>query len=509
MLEKTIDQVFDKLVTHHRDKIALNDSDRSITYLELGNEVNKLANLLQTLDIKVGDRVALWMENSIEFVVAEFAIAKIGAVRVPMNTYLNKEEVLYRIHDSHSKLLIYHQSLLENQEKLPIEHKCITLNETVLKEKMANVSTSYHKPQINPDSYVTIMYTGGTTGKSKGVLHTHKTILSIVYSETYELEIERGAILLHTTPLPHSAGYFIMPGMLRGGEQYIEKGFDPRRFCEIVENKRITFAFLVPTMIYMLLDYPHLKQYDLNSLNTIVYGAAPMAQSRVKDAIETFGPILTQIYSQAEIINQTTVLTKKEHEEALNGSEHRLSSCGRSIIMSEVQIVNERDEACAPNQVGELITKGPHMMISYWNLPEETDDTIKEGWIYTGDMAYQDEYGYIYLVDRKKDMIITGGFNVYTTAVEKVLFEHETIKQATVIGVPDEKWGESIKAFVVSHSENITEAEIINHCKTKLAKYEVPKSIEFIKELPLTPYGKIDKKLLRKAYWQNSNRQVN
>jgi len=510
LLEKTINQLFDMLVLHHGPKTAFCDQDRTITYTELDKEVTKLAAVLQSNGVMMGSRVGLYMENRIEFVVAEFALAKLGAIRVPMNTYLNEDEVFYRIVDSNSNLFLYQSSLVTKEFIKSVKHQCHMLDVDTINYDMKEVNTgSLVLPTVNSSDPVTIMYTGGTTGRSKGVLHTHKTIVAIVYSETYELDIERGAVLLHTTPLPHSAGYFVMPGMLRGAKQIIEKRFNSKRFCDLVEQHKVTFAFLVPTMIYMLLEEETRKYRDLSSLRTMVYGAAPMAPSRVKEAIEVFGPILIQIYSQAEVINQTTVLTKDDHISALKGSPDLLASCGRSIIMSHVRIVDGRGADVAIGEVGELITSGPHQMIAYWNKADETEKTIKEGWIYTGDMAYQDSDGYYYLVDRKNDMIISGGFNVYTTSVEKVLFEHDRIQQATVIGIPDEKWGETIKAFVVSQDKNMTELEVIRYCKTKLAKYEVPKSVEFCTELPLTPYGKIDKKSLRNRYWREGERQVN
>ncbi|WP_374724672.1 AMP-binding enzyme [Calidifontibacillus erzurumensis] len=230
----------------------------------------------------------------------------------------------------------------------------------------------------------------------------------------------------------------------------------------------------------------------------------------MKQALEAWGPILIQIYSQMEVANQTTILTKSDHLIRTVEEEKRLSSCDRPIIMSQVKIVDEEGREVPTGTVGEIVTRGPHMMKGYWKMEEETEETIRNGWLHTGDMAYQDEAGYIYLVDRKKDMIISGGFNVHTTVVEKALYEHPSVRQATVIGVPDEKWGEAVKAFVVADpATRVSEEELIQFCKQRLSKYEVPKSIEFVASLPLTAYGKIYKKALRVPFWANKERQIN
>jgi acyl-CoA synthetase (AMP-forming)/AMP-acid ligase II len=263
-------------------------------------------------------------------------------------------------------------------------------------------------------------------------------------------------------------------------------------------------------MIYVLLDYPDRKKYDLSSLRTVLYGAAPMSPERIKQAMAEFGPIFIQVYSQMEVANQTTVLTKQEHVEALEKYPQRLKSCGRPIIMSQVRIVDDNDNDVAGDEVGEIITRGPHMMKGYWRREEETEETMKGGWIHTADMAWMDEDGFIYVVDRKKDMIISGGMNVYSAEVEFALMRHPSIGQAAVLGVPDEKWGEAIKAVVVLRHDTTpaTEEEIMAFCRDYLSAYKRPKSIDFVGELPMTPYGKIDKKALRAKYWADQERAV-
>ncbi|MDQ0340539.1 acyl-CoA synthetase (AMP-forming)/AMP-acid ligase II [Caldalkalibacillus uzonensis] len=517
MIGTSIGDLFEKSVSQYSHKTAIKDYRRSVTYNELRVEVNKCAHLLMQLGIKHGDRVALYMKNCIEYIVLEFAIAKVGAVRVPLNHFLNEKEVEYRLTDSQSKAIFcsaefYNriQSIKNRDLKDLIVVTVDNEDDFSLNSLMKKSSSDVQEPHVKEEDIAAIMYTGGTTGRSKGVIHTHKSLISLMYSEIIECDITREGVLLHSTPLPHAAGFFILPGLLRGCTHILHKEFNPAKFCETVERERVTFALLVPTMIYAILDLEERSSYDLSSLQTIVYGAAPMAPARIEQALETFGPILIQIYSQMEVANQTTVLTKQDHVKFLKNDKKRLASCGKEVIISQVKIVDDNGQEVGVEEVGEIITRGPHMMKGYWKLRKETMETIKKGWIYTGDLAYRDQEGYIYLVDRKKDMIISGGFNIYTTNVESALFKHPGVKQAAVIGVPDDKWGEAVKAIVVKHDKsNVTEVELLSHCKKHLSGYEVPKSIDFVDTLPLTPYGKIDKKALRKRYWEKKERQIN
>jgi acyl-CoA synthetase (AMP-forming)/AMP-acid ligase II len=519
MLETTVGKLFDKAVRQHPHKIAVKDQQRSITYAELEKEVNGFANALIKLGIRQGQRVALWLYNSIEYIVADFAIAKIGGVRVPLNQYLSAHEVQYRLADSGANAIICSPEWISSVQTLVqnLPHEVLVISagkdpvDRVVTMQQLIENSSFEDPAVpvRPEDLVAIMYTGGTTGRSKGVMHTHTSTIALMYSEIVEFELERGVVMLHVAPLPHAVGFLILPGLLRGGTHILHQGFSPRAFCETVEREQVNFTFLVPTMIYQLLDLLEQQKYDVSSLKTIIYGAAPMAPARIKQALAVFGPVLVQIYSQMEVANQTTILTKDDHLTS-QGEEKRLSSCGREIILSQVRIVNAAGEDVGPGEVGELITRGPHMMKGYWQMEEETAKTIQNGWLYTGDMAYRDEDGYLYMVDRKKDMIISGGFNVYTTTVESVLFQHPAVKQAAVIGVPDDKWGEAVKAVVVVHPETgISEGELLAFCKSRLSRYEVPKSIDFVDSIPVTAYGKVDKKALRAPYWVSYERQIN
>jgi acyl-CoA synthetase (AMP-forming)/AMP-acid ligase II len=317
-------------------------------------------------------------------------------------------------------------------------------------------------------------------------------------------------VMLQTAPLPHAAGFMVPSCLLKGGRIVIMAGFDPEKVFQAIEKEKVTWTFMVPTMIYAFIDHPARKNYDLSSLSTITYGAAPMSPRRLEEAIEELGPIFLQAYSQMEVANQTTALSKSQHVEAIQkNKKKRLSSCGMPILMSQVKIVDDNGNELGINMPGELVTKGPHMMEGYWRRPEETKKTIVDGWLYTGDMAEIDEDGFIYLVDRKKDMIISGGMNIYSAEVEQALSQHSAVNEVIVIGLPDEKWGEIVCGVVVTApGQEVSEDELIQFCGPRLSAYKKPKKIEFVDHIPRTTVGKLDKKVVRQKYWEGKERNI-
>jgi acyl-CoA synthetase (AMP-forming)/AMP-acid ligase II len=362
---------------------------------------------------------------------------------------------------------------------------------------------------VTHDDLLGIMYTGGTTGRSKGVMHTHKSVLAIVFSETLEMDVRHSEVMLQVAPLPHATQFMLLPGFLRGGTHVLMKKFDPDEVLRTIERERVSWTFMVPTMIYMLLDDPALRTYDHATLRTVIYGAAPMSPDKLERAIERVGPMFIQVYAQMEVANQTTTLTKEDHVEALAGARHRLGSCGRPIVMAQVRIVGDDDRDVPVGEPGEVLVRGPHMMRGYWRREEETARTMRGGFIHTGDIARADEDGFLYIVDRAKDMIISGGMNVYSVEVENVLMEHSDVREACVIGVPDDKWGEAVTAFVVRREgARLDSEELIAFAGRKLAAYSRPKAVEFVAEIPKTPYGKMDKKTIRRRFWKSGERQV-
>jgi len=286
--------------------------------------------------------------------------------------------------------------------------------------------------------------------------------------------------------------------------------FDPKLFLETVQKERVTASFIVPTMIYVLLDYPDLKKYDFSSLRNIIYGASAIAPDRLKQALNLFGPIFTQLYGQTEAPMMISVLPRQEHIIADPEREKRvLASCGRPTYHAQVRILDDKGNDVEAGQSGEIVVRCANMMHGYFKNPEVTAETIQEGWLYTGDIARLDEEGFLYIVDRKKDMIVSGGFNIFPREIEDILFEHPAVKGAAVIGVPHEKWGEEVKAIVVLHEgRSATAEELIQFVKDRKGSLMAPKTVEFWDAIPLTNLGKMDKKAMREKYWHGHERRV-
>jgi len=523
MLEISIGQALDKVFARYASRVALDVGGREYTYGRIREVVDRLANGFLGLGLTKGDRLAIMTTNRAEYLFADLAAVKCGLVKVPLNVMLSNRDIDYRLRDSGARAVVLDRFF---QEKTGLFFKDYDfIDHLVLIDPGPEplpagvldfdrlVSASPAGPprvEVEPRDLAAIMYTGGTTGEPKGVMHTHKSCLSIFFSEVVELDIQEGEVALICAPLPHATGFFIPPVFFRGGRIVLTEGFRPEVFLDLVQEKRITWTFMVPTMIYALLDYPDLGRFDLSSLRTVVYAAAPILVNRLKEAYGRLGPIFVQGYSQMEVACQTTVFTREEQQAAIDrGDDKRLQSCGRPILMAQVRIVDEAGQDVEAGQVGELITRGPHMMTGYWGKPEETERTVVQGWIHTGDLAEIDGEGFIYLVDRKHDLIITGGLNVYSTEVENVLSEHPAVGQVVVLGAPDERWGEQVRALVVPRDREKTgEEELIAFCRERLSAYKVPKKIEFRDSLPQTAYGKFDKKKLRAEFWAGRERRI-
>ena len=357
---------------------------------------------------------------------------------------------------------------------------------------------------MTPDEMAFIMYTGGTTGRPKGVMHTHGAMMvngltHIVHGEIYETEK-----LLLTSPLPHAAGFFLQTALLQGATVYIQNKFDPQIVLETISKEQISWIFMVPTMIYRLLDSYDSGKHNIGSLRTLVYGAAPIARARLREVLDRFGPVLLQLFGQTEVPDFATKLSKADHlDEKYHGS------CGQPIITSDVRIADESGKTLRFGEVGEIMVRSPYTLECYYNDPEKTAEVYDGEWMKTGDIGYQAETGHLFIVDRSKDMIISGGMNVYSSEVENVLQEHPDVKQVMVIGIPHEDWGEAVCAAVVPVAGELDVAALVTFCKQRLAAYKVPKTIEVVADIPLTAYGKPDKKSLRAKYWGEQVRQVN
>ncbi len=519
----TVGELYDRCVACYGDHTAIRYHGRAITYRSMGENAYRLANALGELGLQKGDRVAFLMANCPEYIFAEYALAKIGAIRVPLAVLLGPDDHIYMMNHAEATTLIYHEKVAERVMKMLPHLQTVKHLICVSADPAATPPGHHHLPsliassppqpppaEVTPQDLCGIYYTGGTTGRPKGVMLSHRAWVNAVLLEMLELGLGREEVFAYMTPLTHAGGVLLLPVLLRRGVCLILDGYDPRSFLEQTQREKVTASLFVPTMLYMLLDYPNLADYDASSLRTILYGAAPIAPERLKQAITHFGPIFSQFYGQTEAPMILAALPKEEHIVADPEREQQiLSSCGRPTLTTQIKLVDAQGNPAPVGEVGEIVARCTFMMDGYYKDPEKTAATIQDGWLYTGDLARQDEEGFLYIVDRAKDMIISGGFNVYPREVEDVLFEHPAVKQAAVIGIPHEKWGEAVLAIVVLHAgQTATAAELIEFVRERKGSLVAPKEVEFWDSIPLTNLGKVDKKKIRQPYWQQQARQV-
>lgn len=519
----TVGELYNTCVNYYGSSVALKYHDRTYTYAEMGQNAYRLANALHDLGLRKGDKVAFLMANCPEYIFTEYALARLGCVRVPLAVALGSDDHIYMMNHSEAIALVYHEKFSDRVDamkaKLETIEKFICVSDDPQKVTeghfhLQQMLTSY-KPEV-PNIEVSssdlcgLYYTGGTTGRPKGVMLSHRAWVNAVMLEMLELSLGREETFAYMTPLTHAGGVLLLPVLLRRGICLIMDTYSPQAFLEQVERERVTASLFVPTMIYMLLDYPDLDKYDTSSLRCILYGAAVIAPERLKQAIEHFGPIFSQFYGQTEAPMIIAALPKEEHVIGDPDREYEVfSSCGRPTMTTQVKLVDVEGNTVPNGEVGEIAARCSFMMDGYYKDPDKTEATIKDGWLYTGDLARRDDEGLLYIVDRAKDMIITGGFNIYPREIEDVLFEHEAVKEAAVIGVPSEKWGEEVKAIIVLHAgKTVSQEEIIAFVKERKGSIAAPKSVEFWDAIPLTNLGKIDKKRIRAPYWEGQSRQV-
>ena len=514
---QTAQALFINAFKKHRDRLFCKVDGLDYKYLDIDRASNRVANGIRKLGYVTNDRLAIILPNGIDYVVADFGILKSGTTLVPLNLAVSESDIAYILKEADVKMAIIDASFVDKLKamisNLPeLKHIVVVGGNTGGKyinwdDFKNEQSDGGIIPDSAPDDDAVIAFTGGTTGKPKGVVLSQRGVFFDMVAHSVDLPYQTNDKMLLMTPLSHGAGTLMLAGTVKGTSFLVEKSVDLFRALEMIEKEKITTIFLVPTIIYVLLEFLKQKQYDISSLRLIVYGAAPISETRLAEAMQRFGPVLVQGYGQVECPNMITTLTVEDHIKAL-GHPSLLQSCGRPDIMVSLRIVDDSDNELPVGQIGEIIINTPYTMKCYLNQPELTAKTIVDGWLHTGDMGRVDEEGYVYIVDRKKDMIISGGMNVFPTEVEEVIRKHPQVNEVSVIGIPDDHWGEAVTACVVRKGD-VSEDDIKNYCKDRLSKYAQPKTVIFKEQLPHTLIGKIDKRALREPYWEGKTRRVN
>ncbi len=498
------------------------------TYQEFCNRINRLSHGLKSFGIGKDDKVAILHPNCHAFLEAYYAIPQIGAISVPINYRLSPREIAFILKDSESRVLIA-DSMFKNH-LAPIREEVRGIERILWtggpRESDGSNDLNYERvlgraddctlpnPQVSGEDIAQIYYTSGTTGRPKGVMLSHKNVTTHALGTIAEIHLTDRDVWLHVAPLFHLADAWATWAVTWvGGTHVLVREFDAKVVLETIEREKATLTNLIPTMLNLMVNHPQVGRFDYSSLRVLLSGGAPIAPEVVRKIVETFNCDYVQTYGMTETSPYLTLSLLKGHLKRLPAEDQLRfkSKTGREFIGVELKVVDEQGKEIAKNEreVGEIVVKGDIVTKGYWKLPEETKQSIKDGWLYTGDMAVMDEEGYVTIVDRKKDMILTGGENVYSTEVENVLYTHPAILECAVVGIPDQKWGEAVKGFVVLKSgQEATEQEIIQFCKGRLAHYKAPKSIDFIGALPRTGSGKIHKKGLRDKYWEGYERKV-
>lgn len=484
------------------------DRDEGISARAYRDLISRYAQALGSLGLPVGARVGLLSRNRPEVLFVTGAFAFTPVVSVPMHPMGSIEDMAYMIEDAGIEALIfdpayYADAARELQRRQPHLSHLLSLGPCDVGTDLTALAKDQAPAPLaplhgDPEAIGRLTYSGGTTGKPKAIMTSARcssALLNIMLSEwEWPSEIRQ----LICSPLSHGGGAVVMPTLVKRGSMVVLKGFEPTAVLEAIQRHRITCVLLVPTMIYALLDHPRLADYDLSSLEVIYYGASAISPTRLREGIERIGPVFFQFYGQAESPMTVTTLKRSEHDPRdLN----RLASCGRPVPWARVALLDEYNAPVPDGEPGEICVRGPLMMSGYLNKPEQTADAFAGGWLHTGDVAIQDPNGFLRIVDRKKDMIVSGGFNVYPREVEDVLSSHPAVASAAVIGIPDEKWGEAVKAIVVlREGASVDAAELIALVRDRKGVVQAPKSIDFVTAIPLSGLGKPDKKAIRAAY---------
>ncbi|MGI5158991.1 class I adenylate-forming enzyme family protein [Microbispora sp. CA-102843] len=506
-----INDVLRRNATRNPDRNALLmvDGSGSRTYAELYERAMRLANGLLGIASQ-GDRIAILSENSPEYVEAYYGVPAAGMALTMLNYRLHPKEWVWILNNARARVVLVSRPYLEviadhRSELSTVEH-IIVIGEPVpgvrtYEDLLGAAAPSAPAIRVGEDDVAWLLYTSGTTGFPKGAQLTHRNLCTALIQSVLEYDPTPRTAYLNAMPLCHVAGYLTPVNQFYGGSVLMMSGWDPEQWMRLVQDHRVTSGGFAPTMMAMLLAHPKIRDYDLGSLEWMGYGASKIPADILRQTIERFGPIVYAGMGMTELGGNMLTLGKEAHIRAANGEEHLLDAVGKPMSLVDVRVVDDAGEDCAYGEVGEIVVRGDQVTTGYWDNPQATKEAFDGGWFRTGDLARQDEEGFLYIVDRKKDMIISGGENVYSSEVENAIYEHPAVAEAAVIGLPDQVWGEKVAAVVVAkQGQRVSAEEIVTQCKSRLASYKQPREVFFVDSIPKTVSGKIRKGDLRDQF---------
>ena len=506
-------------LNRYHDQPCLFLGDKVATYREVRERTSQLVQALQATGLGKGSRVAVISGNRPEVLANIAAMQLNGCIGTPLHPLGSLDDHAFVLEAAEIDALIYDPTTFEAhasalQQRVPGVKHLLAFGPSAQGTDYLALADSFAPqplvaPDVSPEDISSINFTGGTTGRPKGVMSSFRVTSYMTQIQLAEWEFPDDLRMLIATPLSHAAAAFFIPVLQKGGAFYVMQGFSPDAFFDMVEQHRITATMLVPVMLYFLLDSPRAQSADMSSMQSIFYGASPMSPARLRQAIELWGQVFYQFFGQSEAPMVVANMRRQEHD---LGKPERLGACGRPSPWVPLALLDTEGNPVANGEPGEICVRGPLIMTGYKDMPEATAQAFAGGWLHTGDVGRLDEDGFLHIVDRTKDMIVTGGFNVYPREVEDVLNRHSAVQQVAVIGVPDAQWGESVKAVVVLKpgitADDALTAELKQLVKDAKGSVQAPKSVDYLDAIPLTPVGKPDKKAVRARYWSDQQRSV-
>lgn len=515
-------EILDHAARLYADKEAFVCGDERLRYAQVYERVRRLAAGLQALGAETGDRIAVMMPNCHRYSELYFAADYAGLVLTPLNHRLAPAEVAYILNHAGASTLVLGPEFAASYDAFAPQLQ--TVNQVIWSRRSEERSGVLFEELIadqtvpaqafcnrGEQDLAQLYYTSGTTGNPKGAMLSERNVTDTALLNIISTGLGATDTYLRCAPAFHLADAWANFAVtLVGGRHVVIPEFNPQAFLEAVARERVTLTLIVPTMINALVNFPGMRDYDTSSLREILFGASPMPSDRLKAAMRAFACPFTQWFGMTEAYPAVTYLPGRELDlEGPPDVVRRILSCGRQAAGVQARVIDESGKEVAPGAVGEIVIKGPNVMLGYWQRPDATAEALRDGWMHSGDAATVDEDGYIYIVDRLKDMIISGGENIYSTEVEDVLYRHPAVLECAVIGVPDDTWGERVHAFVALRpGQEATAEDLMAFARTQIAHYKCPRSLDFVDALPKTGSGKIQKAALRERFWSGRERRV-